>query len=255
MTLTFRDFCAALGTEPPNKRAWCAHSSHSKIAIFTLWEDELVNGLYEFSILPPSGEGDRNPWRKNLLNVLNLAIDGKFSKLGIICVAADSHSRPRERKSFERERIAVLELKRTSASVVGRVIAYQPTLWGPNGELCGIGPISEAIDDISSSAIGNPDPEYLRRMSGSYERDVRIRQLVLERAAGRCEFCGQDGFVKQNGEVFLECHHIISLSEQGPDLLTNVIALCPNHHREAHYGKRWEWLQDKFLENLRKLAN
>ena len=91
-------------------------------------------------------------------------------------------------------------------------------------------------------------------MSGLYERDARVRQMVLERANGRCEYCGERGFKKQNGEVFLESHHIISLSAQGPDQLKNVIALCPNHHREAHYGKRWEQLQSEFLDIVGKLS-
>jgi 5-methylcytosine-specific restriction protein A len=30
---------------------------------------------------------------------------------------------------------------------------------------------------------------------------------------------------------YLETHHVISLSEQGPGKVTNVIALCPNDHR------------------------
>ena len=34
----------------------------------------------------------------------------------------------------------------------------------------------------------------------------------------------------------METHHIVPLSEGGSDGDDNVAALCPNHHREAHYG-------------------
>jgi 5-methylcytosine-specific restriction protein A len=38
-------------------------------------------------------------------------------------------------------------------------------------------------------------------------------------------------------EPSLEVHHLLALSEDGPDTPENVVALCANHHREAHYGR------------------
>ncbi|WP_417667186.1 HNH endonuclease [Pseudidiomarina sp.] len=67
-------------------------------------------------------------------------------------------------------------------------------------------------------------------------RSPEVRRRVLERASGKCEWCGCAGFRMENGGVFLETHHIVPLSEKGPDSEGNVAALCPNHHREAHYG-------------------
>ena len=79
-------------------------------------------------------------------------------------------------------------------------------------------------------------------------RNAAVRQFVLERAGGKCEYCGIAGFKLNNGSLFLETHHIVSLSQSGPDSVNNVVALCPNHHREAHYGRRFaeirEALQD-----------
>lgn len=36
--------------------------------------------------------------------------------------------------------------------------------------------------------------------------------------------------------LYLEAHHIISLGKDGPDTVENIIALCPNHHRQAYFG-------------------
>lgn len=107
-----------------------------------------------------------------------------------------------------------------------------------------------AINDLDYQNIGNDDPEYQKRMSGSYVRDQRVRNQVLERAGGKCEYCRETAFIGKNNRSFLEAHHIISLSEQGVDKVSNVIALCPNHHREAHFGKDWLVLQTKFKEIL-----
>jgi 5-methylcytosine-specific restriction protein A len=70
---------------------------------------------------------------------------------------------------------------------------------------------------------------------------------VIARASGKCEFCGRVDFTTVNGTPYLEAHHILSLSANGPDSDSNVIALCASHHREAHYGRNWEELAVKML--------
>ena len=110
-----------------------------------------------------------------------------------------------------------------------------------------------AIDDIIEPDALNESPEYKRRMSGTYVRDRAVRKNVLIRANGKCEYGGCSTFRNESGQAYLEAHHVISLSEQGKDTMSNVIALCPNHHREAHFGELWQSLQDEFLEILREL--
>ncbi|MFC1652495.1 HNH endonuclease [Planctomycetota bacterium] len=36
--------------------------------------------------------------------------------------------------------------------------------------------------------------------------------------------------------LFLEVHHLFRLADDGPDIPDNVAAICPNCHRELHYG-------------------
>ena len=40
------------------------------------------------------------------------------------------------------------------------------------------------------------------------------------------------------GVPLLETHHVRRLVDKGPDTTDNVAALCPNCHRELHYGAR-----------------
>ncbi|GJH18475.1 HNH endonuclease [Caballeronia novacaledonica] len=70
-----------------------------------------------------------------------------------------------------------------------------------------------------------------------FVRDPAVRASVLERSNGHCEYCDTPGFQTRNGRLYLETHHVIPLSENGPDRIWNVAALCPNHHREAHSGE------------------
>lgn len=83
-----------------------------------------------------------------------------------------------------------------------------------------------------------------------YSRSPEIRRKILVRAGGRCEWCQRRGFATHDGRVYLETHHIVPLSEGGPDSEVNVAALCPNDHREAHYGADRKRLQSRLLQKI-----
>lgn len=107
---------------------------------------------------------------------------------------------------------------------------------------------------VDQFALIEPDgSEEVRRREQAglvYVRDPRIRNRALLRAAGRCEYCGSPGFVRAGGAIYLETHHIIPLHEGGPDAVANVICLCPNHHREAHFGADAVRLREAFRKRL-----
>ncbi|WP_092797985.1 MULTISPECIES: HNH endonuclease [unclassified Janthinobacterium] len=73
-----------------------------------------------------------------------------------------------------------------------------------------------------------------------FDRDPDVVAEVLERACGKCEGYGALApFIKKaNGEPYLEVHHIVPLAEHGDDMPENALALCPNCHRQRHYGKK-----------------
>jgi len=90
-----------------------------------------------------------------------------------------------------------------------------------------------------------------REVSGKvWERDRKVRDAALLRAGGKCEFCQQKGFKMNGGGVYLETHHVVPLSQKGPDHERNVVALCPNDHREAHHGERREAMRTALLSML-----
>jgi 5-methylcytosine-specific restriction protein A len=83
-----------------------------------------------------------------------------------------------------------------------------------------------------------------------YERNRKVREAVLLRAKGRCEFCGQLGFRMDDGRRYLETHHVVPLYEGGDDNMENVIALCATHHREAHHAENRLDLRMAFVKRL-----
>tara|TARA_B100000809_G_C14947641_1_gene462713 strand:- start:28 stop:867 length:840 start_codon:yes stop_codon:yes gene_type:complete len=93
---------------------------------------------------------------------------------------------------------------------------------------------------LKKSAKYNKIPKKIITKSFDYRRNPHVITEALDRANGVCEKCNKKGpFVRdKNNTLYLEVHHKTPLSEKGEDTLENVIALCPNCHRQAHYGKK-----------------
>lgn len=82
-------------------------------------------------------------------------------------------------------------------------------------------------------------------------RSVQIKKYALLRSEGKCENCDNDApFLNIKNIPFLEVHHIFSLSDDGPDHPVNVAAICPNCHKEAHYGKDKEVFKDRLSKKI-----
>jgi len=71
-----------------------------------------------------------------------------------------------------------------------------------------------------------------------YERNPDVITEVLSRAKGKCEKCNMPApFRKKKDKTpYLEVHHIVRLADDGDDTIKNAEALCPNCHREKHFG-------------------
>lgn len=83
--------------------------------------------------------------------------------------------------------------------------------------------------------IKNKDPSRRYVRSLEYERDPIIAAAAKYLAKGVCLLCNNPApFKDKDGQPYLECHHIVWLSEGGADELKNTAALCPNCHKKMH---------------------
>ncbi|WP_249671742.1 HNH endonuclease [Pseudomonas syringae] len=100
--------------------------------------------------------------------------------------------------------------------------------------------------------IGTERPEQYIRSGLVFERLAEVRRYVLNRAKGHCELlsCQAPGFTTLKGYTYLETHHATPLSDGGADSPANVIGLCPNHHREAHYGSSREAIYKEIMLSI-----
>ncbi|SEP19355.1 5-methylcytosine-specific restriction enzyme A [Halogranum amylolyticum] len=82
-----------------------------------------------------------------------------------------------------------------------------------------------------------------------YTRSDVVRAFAQRVADGVCHGCGTDApFMDSDDEPFLEVHHLHRRSDGGVDAPENVIAICPNCHREVHYGKHGERLNARLIK-------
>lgn len=78
----------------------------------------------------------------------------------------------------------------------------------------------------------------------AYPRQLALAKSECENADYRCRVDGShQSFISgTNGKPFVEVHHLVPLGQQYNytvtlDCAANLVALCPNCHRQLHYGE------------------
>jgi 5-methylcytosine-specific restriction protein A len=102
--------------------------------------------------------------------------------------------------------------------------------------------------------VGNKKPESIDSEVTRYKRDPEVVAWVEEQADGECECCDSPApFENERGSPYLEVHHVLRLADGGPDTVANAVAVCPNCHRELHYGSRKSELAKALVEKIDRL--
>ena len=99
---------------------------------------------------------------------------------------------------------------------------------------------SSSLDELREKALANSTQTTSVGSSKSkyYKLSRYIKAYAKKRAKGVCENCSNKApFINQQGDPYLEVHHIRKLSDGGADHPLNVATICPNCHREAHKSK------------------
>lgn len=111
------------------------------------------------------------------------------------------------------------------------------------------------VDQFSIQEMEASETKRRDRTGTEPIRNPEVKQRALDRAQGKCEFCGEMGFITVSGQMYLESHHIIPFSEGGQDIDGNVAALCPNHHRQAHHGANKDIIRETLQRKVMSEAN
>jgi 5-methylcytosine-specific restriction protein A len=141
--------------------------------------------------------------------------------------------------------IAEVSILPDSSDLVGDLVAYKTTvsIEQTRYEQSFQKSVEESLKDAGGERrrrlrTYNGKPEKIQTISYAFNRSPDVVAEALLRAKGFCERCKKQApfLRKSDGSPYLEVHHKIPLSEDGEDSLENVLALCPNCHREVHFG-------------------
>jgi 5-methylcytosine-specific restriction enzyme A len=101
----------------------------------------------------------------------------------------------------------------------------------------------EQAPTAPETPIANDTPEgnreTVRVLSQSYRiiRDTTVSRWVKYVHGYKCQLCG-DTIQLHNDQFYAEAHHVQPLGKrhEGPDVVENVICVCPKHHVLLDYG-------------------
>jgi 5-methylcytosine-specific restriction protein A len=243
-----------LGCPLRNKRNHLSASEPDrKRTIFTIWDHGIKGNTYTLV-----SEGDA-PWKKRpgaiqLRKDIELALSGNSEILGVLCHAVDPLAEPKSIEYFDEKALLTIDIARHGDEVLATItgeVSLEAALKGTVSK--NKSDRKDAFDDLDDTPEGAETPEQLRVEGLAYKRNGMVRDHVIRRASGRCEYCGELGFLMSGGKRYIEAHHIIGLGDGGPDTVANVIGLCPKHHREAHFGEGALDLNEAFQKILQSL--
>ncbi len=106
---------------------------------------------------------------------------------------------------------------------------------------------NSTINYDNEDYLGNPNGKNLH--SNRPSTDPMIGKRAIKANNYKCIFSSDDDhhetFIKENGEPYMEAHHIIPLVMQKSfkkklDTIGNIVPVCPCCHRKLHHGKKEE---------------
>lgn len=94
-----------------------------------------------------------------------------------------------------------------------------------------------AVDLRTNLLVGNLVPVRAKQLTYRILRDTPLAREVKLLHRDQCQLCGEVLWVSPS-QTYSEAHHIIPLGgkHNGPDVASNIIVLCPNHHALCDYG-------------------
>lgn len=93
----------------------------------------------------------------------------------------------------------------------------------------------EIIEELKN--ITSIEPEIIIINGRVYKRNNKtIAQIKFVRDY-KCQICFSY-ILKANGKKYIEAAHIIPKALKGSEIPSNILLLCPNHHKEFDMGKR-----------------
>jgi predicted HNH restriction endonuclease len=104
--------------------------------------------------------------------------------------------------------------------------------------LRGVEILKDEVDDDKVAEVSNEKPDKREYLIETYARNRGWVRLAKDRFGDycMCQKCSNT-FLKEDGEPYIEVHHIVPLFKGGEDGVWNLALLCAHHHKMAHFAE------------------
>lgn len=252
---TVTEITQRLGISMISKYDWCFSDSKNGTHLLNIWHDHMTEEDGEICFIDDSAEwADRN--RETAVSVqlnrasavTSLIQTAYYTKQPVhvaILNGVRKKIRSRETNEAQQRELDDILWYPHHRGDDGRIRVIrgkpQPVDFDPNAEI---------LQNSQAKPLPIPAPpiKVERNGTATFERDSEVVKLAKRRAFdGRCELCGEEGFRTAKGEFYLEGHHVIPLNCGGLDDVRNVVAICADDHRRAHYGEERHVIRDRMI--------
>jgi predicted HNH restriction endonuclease len=97
--------------------------------------------------------------------------------------------------------------------------------------------LKDEVEDEKIAEIQLSSPNKKEYLIETYARNRGWVKQAKEVLGCYCLYKKCDNtFTKDNGELYIEVHHIVPLCDGGEDGIWNLSVLCAHHHRMAHFA-------------------
>lgn len=85
---------------------------------------------------------------------------------------------------------------------------------------------------------GHKNPQRVLQIVSRVIRDTILSHNIKLIYDCKCQLCGTAIVIKESKQFYAEAHHIkpLGVPHNGPDILENILCVCPNHHVQLDYG-------------------
>ncbi|WP_293779749.1 HNH endonuclease [uncultured Oxalicibacterium sp.] len=255
---TVKEITERLGISMSSQYDWCFSDSNDGPHLLNIWYDHMIEENGEIYFIDNSAEwADQN--RKtavtvqiNRANAVTSTIQTAYYKkqpvhIAILDGVRKMGSRRETSEAHQRELDDALWYPHHKGND-GRIRVIrgkpQPDDFEPTTDLF-------PDQSVETRPIPQPPAKLERNGVATFPRDSEVIKAVKRRAIeGRCEICGKEGFRTSNGDFYLEGHHVIPLNCGGLDDIRNVVAICADDHRRAHFGEDRHELRDRMIWDI-----
>lgn len=95
--------------------------------------------------------------------------------------------------------------------------------------------ISKILNELRN--LRTTDSEQIEVHNKVYKRDNKTIAQLKRVRRHKCQICGLT-IRRKNGKLYIEAAHITPKKQKGTELPSNIIILCPNHHKEFDLGEK-----------------